>query len=381
MKKYYPLICVCVLSAMLMAALALSPGLKELMDAYQVSESTASLAITLPYLISIPFTLLTGHLTRFFSKKMLSLCGTLIIIVTGLLPYFLSDFTAILFVRSLMGIGLGLLFTLAPSLAPDYYPEGSLRNLTIGMQSAWAGSGGFVFNILSGYLAKTQAKNIFLVYAICIPFFLIVLFLLPHQPPLQVKNEEKQPFQIQGISTAILTFLFISAGMTLSLSISVFLAEIGVGGSIEAGYATSAYSFAAFFFGCIYIFIEKILKNQAIFAACFISVLGMLLCVSANNLLAIYIGSAFIGTGLSIFMPSCINQIVKTTPETLVSISIAVMMVGSSVGQTFSGMLINPLSSLLGSSVALRFYVSAAIFALVFLLFYLTQKKAAKSFL
>src|SRR5574344_274595 len=106
MKKLRPVFCVCVISAMLMAALALSPGIKELMDAYGVSEGTASLSITLPYLVSIPFTLLAGSLTARYSKKALTLVGMGVICLTGILPYFLADFAVILAVRACMGVGL-----------------------------------------------------------------------------------------------------------------------------------------------------------------------------------------------------------------------------------------------------------------------------------
>ena len=368
-KNLRPLLCVCILSAMLMAALALSPGLSELMRSYGVSESTASLSITLPYLVSIPFTLLTGRLTEHYSKKSLSLIGVFILCLTGLLPYFLSDFSSILVVRAFMGVGLGLLFTLAPSLAPDYYPEGKLRSLTIGMQSAWAGSGGFVFNILSGYLVCTQAKNIFLVYGLCVAAFFLVLFLLPNCPATRTQQTtEKQTFDIKSLGIALLTFLFLSAGMTLSLSVSVYFLETGFGGSVEAGYATSAYSAAAFLVGCCYIFVSRILKRYAVLTAFLISSLGMLLCVSSSQLALIYVGAALIGAGLSIFMPSCVNQIIRTVPPRAVSMGIAVMMVGSSIGQTFSGYMINPAASLFGSAVSARFYVSAGLFLVVALL-------------
>jgi len=352
-----------------MAALAISPGLHELMASYKVSESTVSLSITLPYLVSIPFTLLAGRLSARCSKKGLSLIGLMIICITGLLPYVLRQFTAVLAVRAMMGIGLGLLFTIAPSLAPDYYEEGRMRNLGIGMQSAWAGSGGFVFNILSGYLVQTQARNIFLVYGICAAFFLLILFLLPYQPPrARPAHKTRSLFGFQSLFLALLTFLFLSAGMTLSLSISVYLAERGLGRSIEAGYATSAYSAAAFLTGCLYVFVAKALKDRSVLSACAISALGMLLCVLAGRMLLIYIGAALIGAGLSIFMPSCVNRIIQSAPAESASMGIAVMMVGSAVGQTFSAALINPISAAFSKSTSMRFLVSAVIFVIVGLL-------------
>lgn len=382
MKNIKPLICVCLLSAMLMASQALSPGIPRLIELYGVSESAVSMSITLPYLISIPFTLLAGSLARRYPLKKFLVTGAVIICVTGLLPFFITNFTAVLIIRACMGIGLGLLFTLTPSMAPEYYPEGSLRNLTIGMQSAWAGSGGFVFNILSGYLVQGEPRSIYLVYLLCILFTLLVCILLPsrpHQKP--EKKETSSSFAASSLFTAFLTFLFLCAGMTLSLSISVFLTEQGLGSSVEAGYATSAYSAAAFAFGCLYALISKILRKNAILAACLVSITGMLLCVLSGNLILIYLGAALIGAGLSLFMPSCVNRIIHTTPAEAVTMSIAVMMVGSSVGQTFSGTIINPVSELFSPQSGTRFFVSAAVFALTALLSLISfpQKKKTKA--
>ena len=179
MKDLKPVICVCLMSAMLMASQALSPGISQLMVLYGAGESAVSLSITLPYLIAVPFALIAGNLAEKYSLRGLLLSGGVLICITGLGPYFVTDFAAVLLMRGCMGIGLGLLFTLTPAMAPAYYPEGAMRNLTIGMQSAWAGSGGFVFNILSGYLVRKKAQNIYLVYGLCVLFVVIVWILLP----------------------------------------------------------------------------------------------------------------------------------------------------------------------------------------------------------
>lgn len=374
MKNLKPVICVCLLSAMLMASQALSPGVSRLIAFYNVEESKVLLSITLPYLIAIPFTLLAGRLTSKYPLKTLLMIGGVIISVTGLLPYFATSFTVVLLIRACMGIGLGLLFTLTPNMAPEYYPEGQLRNVTIGMQSAWAGSGGFIFNILSGYLVQGKTQNIYLVYLICVLFTVVVWILLPPLPLRQSQKKEHSDFRPDSLVTAFLTFLFLSAGMTVSLSVSVFLSERELGGSVEAGYATSAYSIAAFVFGCLYAVISKILKNSAIIIACLVSAAGMLLCVLGGNILCIYIGAAMTGAGLSLYMPSCINRIICTTPAKSVSMSIAVMMVGSSLGQTLSGVFINSVAGWIGAQISLRFYVAAALFFLTALLFMLPSR-------
>ena len=367
MKDLKPVICVCLMSAMLMASQALSPGISQLMVLYGAGESAVSLSITLPYLIAVPFALIAGNLAEKYSLRGLLLSGGVLICITGLGPYFVTDFAAVLLMRGCMGIGLGLLFTLTPAMAPAYYPEGAMRNLTIGMQSAWAGSGGFVFNILSGYLVRKKAQNIYLVYGLCVLFVVIVWILLPTLT-VGEKKEKCSGFKPDGLFTGFLTFLFLSAGMTIALSVSVYLPERGLGGSVESGYVTSAYSAAAFIVGCLYILFAKILKERAVTAACLLAALGMFLCVFGGNLPCICIGSGMAGAGLSLFMPGCINRIICTVPADDVSMSIAVMMVGSCLGQTFSGAIINPVASLFGSGISIRFIVAAVLLLVTALL-------------
>ncbi|MDE6950113.1 MAG: MFS transporter [Lachnospiraceae bacterium] len=374
MKNLRPVICVCLMSAMLMASQALSPGISRLMVLYGAGETAVSLSITLPYLIAVPFALLAGKLAEKHSLKGLLLIGGALICITGLAPYFVTDFTAVLLIRGCMGIGLGILFTLTPAMAPTYYPEGTMQNLTIGMQSAWAGSGGFVFNILSGYLVRKKTQDIYLVYVLCALFVGIVWILLPAMP-VGEKKKKRSGFRPDSLFTGFLTFLFLSAGMTIALSISVYLPERGLGGSLEAGYVTSAYSAAAFIVGCLYPLFAGILKERAVTAACLLSALGMFLCVFGGGLLCICMGSAMAGAGLSLFMPGCINRIIRTAPADAVSMSIAVMMVGSCLGQTFSGAIINSMASLFGAGVSARFTVAAVLFLVTALLSAATFRK------
>ena len=368
MKNIKPVLSVCLLSSLLMGAQVISPGLSQLASFYHVSESAVSLSVTLPYLVSIPFTLISGRLPEFFSLKKLLLVGASIICITGLMPYFISSYSCILFIRAFMGVGLGILFSLTPAMAPAYYPDGTLRNFTIGMQSAWAGSGGFVFNILSGHLANSRIQNIYLVYFLCIAFTLIVCLILPEAPFASSSPEKLSSIPGFSLLIGFITFLFLAAQMTLTLNISALVSSFSLGGTVEAGYATSAYSAAAFLTGWFYTVISKYLKNSAVIFACLLSAIGMLLCILSRQLAPIYIGSALLGVGLSLYMPTFVNFILHTAKSEVVSSCIAIMMTGSSIGQSFSAVLINPIAEIWGPQLSFRFYTALVLLLLVLLL-------------
>ncbi|MEI3525150.1 MAG: hypothetical protein V8Q27_02680 [Eubacteriales bacterium] len=95
-----------------------------------------------------------------------------------------------------------------PCHGSRFYPDGTLRNFTIGMQSAWAGSGGFVFNILSGHLANSRIQNIYLVYFLCIAFTLIVCLILPEAPFASSSPEKRSSIPGFSLLIGFITFLF-----------------------------------------------------------------------------------------------------------------------------------------------------------------------------
>jgi MFS family permease len=390
MKNYRPIIAICAISAVFAASLAMTPGITNFMEYYGVSETTASLILTIPPLVSIPFTLLTGKLVEYISKKLLLLIGIAVVTIAGIVPYFLNNFNAIIGTRVVMGAALGILYSITPTLAAICYPEGRMRTLGMGMQSAWSCAGGFIFNIISGYLVGIRTNMIFLTYCLCILFFIIAAVSLPNlrtsdsvrtdtfEP--ESPSEKGSAFDKRCISFVITTFIFIICDIAIILNVSLFITDSGLGNSVQAGYVSSAFSVAAFASGCLYNWIDRLFKSRLRSCACLFSAAGLLLCGVTHTLILAYIGSALTGLAVTMLMTSAVAQVTTTVRPAAFTMSISLLLSVNYLAHSTSVYIITPLAALFGDAVQNRFYLAGVIvFLLGIYIFFDENRRKAKA--
>src|SRR5699024_11685647 len=89
------------------------------------------LILTIPSLMIIPFSFVSSYLTTKITKRSIVLIGLIIYMVGGVGPQFVSKIEAIIALRLLLGIGVGILMPLANSLINDNF-EGNVRTIMIG---------------------------------------------------------------------------------------------------------------------------------------------------------------------------------------------------------------------------------------------------------
>lgn len=368
MKNSYPIISICALAAVFMTAMAIAPGIANLVQYYGVTESMAQLLLTVPPIVAIPVTILTGKMVEHVSKKRLALLGVAIVTISGVVPFFIQSFTIVLILRALMGVGLGILFSITPTLASDFYPAGNKRNLAIGLQGAFSGAGGLIFNYFSGCLVMIDTKMIYLVHLICIVFLVTAVVTMPKVEP-QSPTETRGTngcFDKRCIVFAFVMFFYMCCSMTVNMNVSMFMEETAMGTAVEAGMASLMFSAAAFLTGVFYGSIVKYLHSYTRLAACGITAAGVQLIAVASGREEVYLGAALAGVGLSLFMPSVIAEISATVLPQAISMSVSILMVGNTMAQSFSPILMNPLASaLLGDHVRDRFYMTTLVLMLL----------------
>ena len=146
LKKKNVIASIIALSLLLMSGQALNPGLARLMAEYGVSESTVMLLATIPPLAVIPGTFTGSFLLRRFTKKAVGIAAAILITVCGTIPIFIDNFAAVLATRFFVGIGLGFLNCVVPSLPSEYYSPGDMRETATGIHGDFAGGGGLIFS-------------------------------------------------------------------------------------------------------------------------------------------------------------------------------------------------------------------------------------------
>ncbi len=166
-----------------MASAAVSPALAKIRQAFPAADITLiKLVLTLPSLLIIPFSLLSGFLAARMKKKNVLLIGLVIYFLGGVGGGFAQNITQLLIIRGLFGIGVGLIIPLSTSLIADFY-EGAERTKVMGLSGSVSHMGGVIFLLLSGWLACMSWRYAFGVYSLSLVTAIMLMVWLPEPVP------------------------------------------------------------------------------------------------------------------------------------------------------------------------------------------------------
>ncbi|HBC94735.1 MAG TPA: MFS transporter, partial [Pelotomaculum sp.] len=180
-------------SILLMGIIGIAGGLSVIGNHFSnLPQTSIQLLISLPCILIIVFSLLVGKLQEYVSKKKLVVFGILCFIIGGTVPAFISSFTAILVLRAILGVGIGIMQPLSSALVVEHF-EGDECSKVMGQQVAAQMLGCAVMVLLGGYLAVVGWQAIFYLHLIAIISFIIVLVCLPDTNPMQNTAAEGAP--------------------------------------------------------------------------------------------------------------------------------------------------------------------------------------------
>lgn len=162
-----------------MASAAISPALAKIHQAFRGTDPTMiKLVLTLPSLLIIPFSLLSGWLAARMKKKSVLLLGLCVYFLGGVAGGFARTIQELLVIRALFGIGAGLIIPLSTSLIADFF-EGEERAKMMGYSGSVSHFGGVIFLLVSGWLACLSWRYAFGVYGLSLLIVLMVFFWVP----------------------------------------------------------------------------------------------------------------------------------------------------------------------------------------------------------
>lgn len=357
-----------VLSISLSAPAALVPVLANLGEAYPVAGSWLQLLITIPSLFMMLSSLFTDWLSRFFSMRGIAGASILLILLSGVSPYFFGTFSFLLFTRAVMGIGIGLLNTTVASLPALYFGSGKTRDTATGVQAAFISGGGILFNLLSGGLAMRHWKLVYLAQLINILPLLVVLFLMPSSK--NTRNQAKSKEQCakksgrltkEAVLIALLSFVIITMTVTFPLNISVFVSKRSLGTAQFVGVLASINSLIGFIVGLLFAKILGKVKNYTLPIGLIITSLGFIAITFAPRPWALVLGSGVLGVGTSLISPALYARLYQEVPEKNIVPAVALLGIGSNVSQFVSPFIINPVAGAFGGEPieAVRFLLAA----------------------
>lgn len=313
----------------ILSGTAISPALAEINETFSnIDPIFIKMILTLPSLVLIPFSLLSGKISVRIKKKRLLIWGLAIYLIGGVGGGIYENIYVLLFFRAILGVGLGLLLPLSTSLIADFF-VGDERTKMMGYSNAVSNLGGIFATLVSGWLATIHWRYVFSTYLIAVIVLILVLIGLPEPPSRRTYKVSSYFFNKEVIILAILSLLLNIAFFCVLTNMAQFIENENIGKSDSSGLAISFVSIGGFLGGLLLQKISYFFKHLKVpFGIGFMSV-GFLVLSGSNSLFVVVTSTFFIGFGLGILKPLIFLTTTEVTPH--FSNAFAISIVSSSI--------------------------------------------------
>ncbi len=338
---------------LMMGAIAVSSNIANIATALDLTTTEAvTWIVSIPCLVVIPITLISGWLMRYVSKKILMIIGILCWLVGGCVPYFMDALGGIIAMRFVFGVGIGLVQTLCSALVAENFPEENERAKVLGTMNSFQMLGAIIFSIVSGYLGAIAWNVAFLVHLMALVSLVACITCVPNRKPVAATGGEKPKFRATGMMWvwAIAFLIFMVAGQTYSNFASTIITQMNFGGPAEAGYSLAFFAFGGFLMGFLFGNIQKIFGRMTLTVGGVVLAVSYLIMTFAPNLVVSYIGAFICGLAFSICMPCIINGAAGAVDVESSGMAVSIATCCQNVGMTICPYIVTPLGAMMVSS-------------------------------
>lgn len=340
------MLCLFALSTLQMGALAVASSIADISGSFpEVSTTLVQMLITLPILVQTPVSIACSWFCKRFSAKTLILTANILFLSGGLLPFFVHNFPVIMIARCFYGAAIGLLIPIVSTLTIQFFDDAE-RAKIMGFCSAIGMLGGMFYTYTGGRLAELGWQYSFLAYLIGIPVLICILFLFPEKVKTGTADPSDTPIRSghriskELICLACMTMIYIILYFVYTNYISLFVDGTGLGTATHSGISYSIVNGSGFLGGLLFGFLSGKLKKHLLWFSILTTGIGFWIIGFAYNLPVLYIGSVFLGLGLSWFLPQCNLRIAEIVPPEELSFSYGLNSAVSNMGQFLSVLVI-----------------------------------------
>lgn len=331
-----------------MSGAAVSPALARIAAAFpEASATSVKLILTMPAVFIIVFSLMSGRLCAYFSKRLVLAIGLVLYLIGGLGGGAATSFGLLLVSRGVLGVGVGLIMPLSIGLIADFF-GGEERARMLGLSTAASNLGGIIATLTAGALAALSWRYSFCVYGLGAAVLILVLAFLPEmeRKSAETLGRRKLPKAVYAWGSGV--FVLMVAFYALPINLAIFLEQSRLGGASMAGLALSVITGCGFVAGLT--FIKARALTRILFPALLLAViaLGYFLLSRAAVFPQVLLAVGLVGMGVGWAMPSLLDGAMRAGGE---GAGVQVMAVMSSLvftGQFLSPVILGFLSDVLG---------------------------------
>lgn len=163
-----------------MAGAAVAPALEVIRRHFSdASRLEVQLVVCMPALFIVITNMFFGRLASRFGARTLTMAGLALYTVGGAAAGLFNSIWAVLVMRALVGVGVGIIMPLSTGLL-SYYFAPEKREGLMGLSSAANQLGGVVATLLAGVLANISWRLSFLVYLMGLISIVLCLIFMPN---------------------------------------------------------------------------------------------------------------------------------------------------------------------------------------------------------
>lgn len=196
----------------------ITPALPAMAQHFNIPYSSVALMITVFTMPGIILTPILGIMSDRIGRKIIIIPSLLIFGITGIIMFFITDFTVLLTLRFIQGIGVSALGAINATIIGDMF-TGKNRTIAFGYNASVLNIGTAAYPAIGGFMCILGWNYPFLLSAFALVVAWFVMFHLHNPEPINTSSLKnyfiaivkilKSPYVIGLLSTTVLTFILL----------------------------------------------------------------------------------------------------------------------------------------------------------------------------
>ncbi len=196
----------------------ITPALPAMAQFFNIPYSSVALIITVFTMPGIILTPILGIMSDRIGRKIIIIPSLLIFGITGIIMFFITDFTWLIILRFIQGMGVSALGAINATIIGDMF-TGKDRTIAFGYNASVLNIGTALYPAIGGFLCILGWNYPFLLSAFALVVAWFAMFHLHNPEPLNTSSLKryfhailtilKSPYVIGLLSTTVLTFILL----------------------------------------------------------------------------------------------------------------------------------------------------------------------------
>ena len=365
-----------------MAGAAVAPALEVIREHFsEASKLEIQLIVSMPALFIVITNMFFGRLSEHFGARTLTMLGLVLYTVGGAAAGLFDSIWAVLIMRALVGVGVGIIMPLSTGLLTYYFPPERREGL-MGLSSAANQLGGVVATLLAGVLANISWRLSFAVYLMGLISIVLCLVFMPNDCIRDgARSGEKARLGDvwrRNWTHVVCIFLLMTIFFIYPANFAIVTAAEGAVPMSLCAVIMAGCDLIAFGGGLAFVWVRRISGSFARLVAPVLFLLGYCLLAFVGGWVGTLAGSALIGFANGVGIPYIISTASANEGRAAAATVMPMISASMYLAQFLSPFLLSLVSGIGSAPVKLPYYLAVAVSA-VYFIFSLFTKSAGQA--